>query len=373
MKKLFATAAINLDRHLLNACLPLLQNAQVDAIEWSFDALFNQKELPYWFEHLVQEFSNQNRLIGHGIYYSIFSGKFSDEQKQWLQELASVCKKYRFAHITEHFGFLTGADFHKGAPMSVPFNPTTLSLGQDRLKRLQVHCECPVGIENLAFAFGIDDVKIHGEFLAKLVEPINGFIILDLHNLYCQVMNFKLNIEDIIKFYPLHLVREIHISGGSWDVFNLEKIRRDTHDDAVPNEVFEYLQFLMNRCDNLQYVTMEQMGNALQNEEDVLQFRNDFERMSAICKQSPKTDSLNNYFLPSLITELSAIPIENEQLHIEQLTLTDILVQAKSVEDAKHDLRNSILNKSSWEFEKWTDGMLHTAMEITQKWKNGFV
>lgn len=51
----------------------------------------------------------------------------------------------------------------------------------------------------------------------KLVMPFCHFIILDLHNLYCQIHNFNIPFEEILTGYPLNKVREIHISGGSWE------------------------------------------------------------------------------------------------------------------------------------------------------------
>ena len=90
-----------------------------------------------------------------------------------------------------------------------------------------------------------------------MVAPVNGFIILDLHNLYCQVHNFNLDFDRLVALYPLSRVREIHISGGSWEPANTNskrKIRRDTHDNAVPKAIFDYLPELISRCPNLKYV-----------------------------------------------------------------------------------------------------------------------
>jgi uncharacterized protein (UPF0276 family) len=90
----------------------------------------------------------------------------------------------------------------------------------------------------------LEEVKKHGEFLNKLVDSVNGFIILDLHNVYCQSYNFNISFDEIIHLYPLHRVREIHISGGSWEDSNIlpgKKIRRDTHDNPVPEKVFHLL------------------------------------------------------------------------------------------------------------------------------------
>ncbi|MFB9862285.1 multinuclear nonheme iron-dependent oxidase [Rufibacter immobilis] len=233
MPRVFSAIACNLDVDLLAAALPLLEEERVQGFEWSFDALFQTKELPLWFVDLIEAFSQEKRLLGHGVFFSLFSGKWSEGQKEWLQKLRQLSRRYHFDHITEHFGFMTGKNFHHGAPLNLPFTPATLAIGRDRLAHIQDACQCPVGLENLAFAYSLEEVKQHGEFLEQLVAPINGFLILDLHNLYCQLHNFSVPFEDIIRLYPLERVREIHLSGGSWETSSVNparQIRRDTHD-----------------------------------------------------------------------------------------------------------------------------------------------
>ena len=254
MTKILSTISCNLDANILQATLPLLQAEKVQAIEWSFDTLFNHRKIPQWFVELVKAFSDKNRLIGHGVFFSLFSGKWSAEQQRWLEHLKKLSNEFHFDHVTEHFGFMTGADFHKGAPISVPFTDTTLAIGRDRLQRISDACACPVGLENLAFSYSLEEVKKHGDFLNQLIEPVNGFIILDLHNLYCQMHNFEVGFKEIISLYPLDRVREIHISGGSWEssAINPEKkIRRDTHDESVPDEVFQLLNWTIEKCPKL--------------------------------------------------------------------------------------------------------------------------
>jgi len=249
--KILSSIACNLDSNILRAVLPLLAEERVQAIEWSFDALFNVQNIPSWFDELIQTYANAGRLVGHGVFFSLFSGRWQTEQQEWLNHLRQLSQSLQFDHITEHFGFMTGANFHEGAPLGLPFTETTLAIGQDRLKRIQNACACPVGLENLAFAYSLDEVKRHGDFLEQLLRPINGFIILDLHNLYCQLHNFDLSYEAVIDLYPLEMVREIHISGGSWEACEAvpaRSIRRDTHDDGVPYEVFELLKKTIPQC-----------------------------------------------------------------------------------------------------------------------------
>ena len=275
MPKILSAVACNLDADILAACLPLMEESKVQAIEWSFDALFKVKEIPPWFLELLTAFSKEGRLIGHGVFFSLFSGKFSREQKDWLKQLKQACEDFQFDHITEHFGFMTGKDFHHGAPLNIPYTQTSLAIGRDRLKRIYDACRCPVGLENLAFSYSLDETKRHGIFLEQLLEPVNGFIILDLHNLYCQIKNFDIAFDELITMYPLDKVREIHISGGSWDDSFTEpgrRVRRDTHDDAVPEDVFHLLETSIDRCPNLKYIVLEQLGNGLTTDESKRSF-----------------------------------------------------------------------------------------------------
>lgn len=376
MSTILSAISCNLDTNILLASLPLLEAEKVEAIEWSFDTLYKTPDIPTWFTDLLQAFSNEKRLIGHGVYFSLFSGKWSKKQQDWLNHLEKISSAFQFDHISEHFGFMTGENFHNGAPLSIPFTKKTLAIGQDRLKRIYNSCKCPVGLENMAFSYSLEEVKKHGEFLNKLVEPVNGFIILDIHNIYCQIHNFNLEIDDIINLFPLHQVREIHVSGGSWvdsTVLPDKKTRRDTHDETVPEEVFQLLETIISKCGNLKYVVLEQLGTALDTLESRGLFQRDFLRLSTIVEQANKgvTDRTIDSFLPN--TPFFTGPVlEDELLQAQQLELSGILETATSCEHAQRLLNSSGLANSDWKVEKWELHMLETAVAIAQKWKNGF-
>ena len=375
--KLLPSVACNLDADMLAASLPLLEESRVEAIEWSFDALFKVKQVPTWFLELLQVFSNEKRLIGHGVFFSLFSGKWSTDQQQWLRHLQQISAEFEFDHVTEHFGFMTGKDFHQGAPLNIPYSRSTLEIGRDRLKRIYEACKCPVGLENLAFSYSLDEVKRHGAFLEQLIEPVNGFIILDLHNLYCQLHNFSVDFEQVISLYPLDKVREIHISGGSWDDSDIEpgkRIRRDTHDDGVPREVFELLNKTIDKCPNLKYVVLEQLGIGLKTPESKKLFYDDFLVMEKIVEQkNMHRDPLQtiNSFLPSTLF-ITGKAVEDEKLYQQQVQLSHILESSSTYEEAMTALRYSSLASSEWRIEDWEPSMIETAIKIAQKWKKGW-
>lgn len=370
MSKIFSSLSCNLDPGILLASLPLMSESRVEAIEWSFDALYNHKKVPDWFLGLMQEFSKNDRLIGHGIFYSIFSGRWTSAQEKWLNNLEKLSSEFQFNHVSEHFGFMTGENFHNGAPLDVPYNEATLRIGRDRLARIYNACRCPVGLENLAFSYSIDQVKAQGEFLEKLVEPVNGFIILDLHNLYCQTHNFSLDFDRLLNLFPLERVREIHISGGSWENSRIKPdviVRRDTHDNRVPEEVFTMLTQVISCCPHLKFVVLEQLGVGLKSEKSRLDFYDDFIRLQNILNLENSTNTPSNSFLPE--KELLADRVEqDEDLYQQQLQLSRILETAESYDQTMTLLQNSILANSEWKIEKWEPYMIETAINIAKKW-----
>ena len=377
MDRIYSSIACNLDDTILRASLPLFDSGKVQALEWAFDSLYQQQEIPDWFTELIRTFSDANRLIGHGVFFSLFSGCWSADQTSWLNHLTGLADRFHFDHITEHFGFMTGRNFHQGAPLGVPLTSATLTIGQDRLHRIQQAVNCPVGLENLAFAYSLDDVMRQGDFLHRLITPINGFIILDLHNLYCQAMNFNVSLNDLLRAYPLDRVREIHISGGSWSPSssNPERpIRRDTHDDAVPDEVFGWLADTMPHCSNLKYVVLEQLGSGLTTDNERRLFSDDFLKMDQLIQTENQilTTHPINPFKPPTSWPLDSTPFSDTVLLAQQRELASILETAVDYVQAHQMLLVSTLANSAWAVEKWDSAMLETAVAIAQKWQHGF-
>lgn len=346
----------------VSAILPLLQGHAVEALEWSFDTFYNAEE-PDWLSGLLDFYSEQNRLIGHGVYYSLFDAQWTERQEMWLEKLKEEFRRRKYNHITEHFGFMNTENFHQGVPLPVSLHPKILQIGKDRLCRLQDAVEVPVGIENLAFSFSVDDVKEQGEFLGQLIEDIEGFLILDLHNIYCQSCNFGVGMQEIIHSYPLEKVKEVHLSGGSWQesVYGNGLIRRDTHDDAIPEEVLSILPSVLGQCENMEYIIIERLGHTLHTEKERQAFLSDFSKVKGLIEASdPPTRQKESWNKKNV--GFSKMPLEDMILHKEQTMLTKLLFDGVEPE--------MIRNKAFHYFntEKWDLEMILTAQNIIKKW-----
>jgi len=288
MAKPLVGLSLMLEPDYLDAALPLFQAGEVECLEWSFDIGWGPESLPAWADQLLDQYSREGRLFGHGITYSPLSGQWHQRQQEWLDRLADECRRRTYQHISEHFGFMTAGDFHRSAPLPVPMTAESIRIGLDRLRRLSDVARVPVGLENLAFAFGPRDVRDQGPFLDQMLRPLDGFLLLDLHNIYCQMCNFGQPVDGLLSRYPLDLVRELHVSGGSWSESSLgdaAPIRRDTHDGPVPAEVFDLVRWTLGHCPHVKAVILERLGGTFR-ERDNEGFREDFHRLADVVTSS---------------------------------------------------------------------------------------
>ena len=114
-----------------------------------------------------------------------------------------------------------------------------------------------------------------------MLSPVNGYLLLDLHNVYCQSVNFGVPMMDMVKTYPLDLVEEIHLSGGSWSEHAGSKVRRDTHDGRLPQEIVDILPTVIALCPKLKFVLFEKLPGSFESDADAAGFREDYLRMKA--------------------------------------------------------------------------------------------
>jgi uncharacterized protein (UPF0276 family) len=267
------------------ATVELFERNLVQSVEWSFDFTWNGVTVEPWCQDIIDRFSSENLLTGHGVNLSLLSARFSKRQEEWLSHARREFKTRKYVHASEHFGFSEAGPIAFGAPLAVPMNTESLRQGKEMMKRYEDATQCLVGLENLAFAFGIEDVKRQGDFIDHLISDVNGFLLLDLHNIYCQLENFAISELELLNLYPLSKVREIHISGGSWSHSVSGKraaVRRDSHDDSVPQEVFNLATLALKLCPSIKFVILERLGNTMMDPESQLQFREDFETMKEI-------------------------------------------------------------------------------------------
>lgn len=264
------------------AALALFDEDLFDVVEWSFDMGWGNAGLPDWLAALCQDYGSTGGLLGHGVSFSLLAGGWTAHHQGWLDRLEREVQTRHYRHVSEHIGFVGAGRFSFAAPLPMPYHRRVVELGQRRVKQISAAAGCRVGLENLATSLGGDDARDQGALVADLLEPVDGFVVLDLHNLWCQSHNLGIDIDALLANYPLDRVAEVHVSGGSWDSERARPIRRDTHDDLVPEAVVELLATVVPRLANLESVIYERLGTSLTDHSHHDAFRDDVRRLAAI-------------------------------------------------------------------------------------------
>jgi hypothetical protein len=111
-------------------------------------------------------------------------------------------------------------------------------------------------------------------------------------------------------------VQEIHISGGSWSQpsreYSSDRIRRDTHDDFVPDDVFALLPLSLKKCPNVEAVILERLGGTMTQEAEQIRFREDFRTLGRLISgcsaaipvmEHPSSQEISGHSLQSTMAE----------------------------------------------------------------------
>lgn len=271
-----------LDDAFRETALPLFEAGVVDAIEYSFE-LGWARPRPPWAEALLQHYGSAGRLWGHGVTYSPMSAEPSEHHDAWLARVAEDCAALGLNGVSEHYGFMGSGGLDVGAPLPPPPVPEVAQVCTKALRALAVASGVCVGLENLALALSRHDVDTQPQLIAQVLEAVDGYLVLDLHNLWCQAINFNLDPVGLLEQYPLHRTRVVHVSGGSWSTHGATRFRRDTHDARVPAAVFALLSEALGRCPAAEVVILEQLGPTLLDAHAAAGYRDDFSRLREVC------------------------------------------------------------------------------------------
>lgn len=349
-----------------HALLPLLEEELVEALSWSFEAGWGPAGLPPWAAGLLDHFAASGRLTAHGVLYSPLSVRADRRDDVWLARVRAECATRSYAHVSEHLGFMSAGEFLHGAPLPVPRGRAAIRTARTRLDRLAEATSLPVGLENLALAFSRDDARVHGEFVAELTEGTDRFVLLDLHNLYCQAVNFDIAPDALLASYPLERVRELHVSGGriAHPACDPRPFRRDTHDAAVPPEVLDLVPLALAHCPNLQFVMLERLGGTIVTAADIATVQSDFRALVAAVATARPVPAL-----PSI--ERAGPPLDDDDATLEayESALLSTLDEEASPDDVRARLlADPRLSPYTAFLESAELRGLETAKELLARW-----
>jgi uncharacterized protein len=199
-------------------------------------------------------------LLLHGVSLGLAS---SEPVAGWrLERLARLVERVRPQAWSEHLAFVRAGGVEIGHLAAPPRTPATIEGALRNLERARRTVGALPCLENVATLIDPPGSRLaEGEWCGAIVGAGNATMLLDLHNLYANALNFGLEPEVLLRSMPLERVAMVHLSGGCWIAAPGGPRLLDDHLHDVPDPVYSLLETLA-RCTPLPLtVIVERDGN----------------------------------------------------------------------------------------------------------------
>ena len=202
---------------------------------------------------LLERLRARHPLLAHGNYGNEFGYDPLDETPGVLRHLA-ITHDMNSPWYADHmfYGF-QASTYMWSSPLQ--FSRAEIERVAGRAAALQDRLKLPLLHENAFYYAPFPGSELdEAEFIAGLVDRAQTHLLLDLHNVYSNSVNFPgYDAWKFLRTIPLDRVIEIHIAGGE----QIEDWYHDFHNHSVPEPVWEMLAYVLRNAARLEAVTLE--------------------------------------------------------------------------------------------------------------------
>ena len=187
----------------------------------------------------------------HGTSAGLAGAELVEEKR--LAKMARLVDLIQPEVWSEHLAFVRAAGHEIGHLAAVPRNSSTVADTAQNIDRARRIVGITPMVENIATLIAPPASPMNeSEWLSDVVAAADAPLLLDLHNLYANSINFGSDEAkapmDALRRLPLHRVTTVHIAGGAWtraeQRSGAEKRWLDDHLHPVPDAVFSLLEEL---------------------------------------------------------------------------------------------------------------------------------
>jgi uncharacterized protein len=246
---------------------------QIDVVEVIAEDWFDR---PRHKLSALRTLSTQIPVQLHGTSAGMASAEPVEERR--LAKMARLVEFVQPESWSEHLAFVRAGGFEIGHLAAVPRNASTVSDAAANIDRAQRIVGTTPMVENIATLIAPPASPLtEAQWLSHVVTAANAPLLLDLHNLYSNSVNFG---DDpvttplaALRELPLDRVGTVHIAGGRWIQPQRDgtedKRWLDDHLHPVPDAVFTMLEELAALAPQPLTVILERDG-AYPSMEDLL-------------------------------------------------------------------------------------------------------
>ncbi|MBL8217750.1 MAG: DUF692 domain-containing protein [Bryobacterales bacterium] len=225
---------------------------RIDVLEVMADDYF---DAPGRKRRVLRDLAAQHPVMLHAVSLGMASTIAVDEKR--LTKMARLVETVRPEGWSEHLAFVRAGGIEIGHMASPPRNGASVDATLRNVDRAARVVGVAAAMENVASMIDPPGSTMsEGAWLSEVAAGCAGGLLLDLHNVYTNAVNFGYDAFALLRAIPMERVRTIHLAGGKW----VGKRILDDHLHDVPDPVYEMLRFVAERAQQPLTVILERDG-----------------------------------------------------------------------------------------------------------------
>ena len=184
-----------------------------------------------------------------------------------LDQMARLVGALEPESWSEHLAFVRAGSIEIGHLAAPPRTPQSVAGAIANLERAKRSIGMAPHMENIATLIAPPASTLEeADWITRIVDGADVPMLLDLHNLYANAVNFGIEPSALLLRMPLQRVHTVHISGGHWvaEPGSARPARMrllDDHVHDVPQEVYALLKLLAQCAPHDLTLFLERDGN----------------------------------------------------------------------------------------------------------------
>jgi len=230
---------------------------RIDIVEVIADDFF---DAPRRERRALRTLAAQIPITLHGVSLGMASAVAVESKR--LDQMARLCADVQPVSWSEHLAFVRGGGIEIGHLAAPPRTAATINGTLVNLARAQAIVGVAPQVENVATLIdppGSDRDEV--TWLSEILRGSKNDLLLDLHNLYANALNFSFDPLDFVARLPAERIGAIHLAGGKWIGAPGARRLLDDHLHDVPDPVYELLVEVGARAPRSLTVILERDGD----------------------------------------------------------------------------------------------------------------
>lgn len=228
----------------------------IDVVEIIADDYFNA---PRTARRSLSTLAAQVPVTLHGV--SLGMASCSAVETKRLEKMARLVNEVRPECWSEHLAFVRAGGIEIGHLAAPPRTEETVGATLANLATARRIVGAAPQIENIATLIDPPGSALdEPAWLRAIAQDSDGALLLDLHNVHANTVNFGGDPLEFLRALPLEKVASIHLAGGKWiGPAGAERLL-DDHLHDVPDPVFALLEEVASRVAQPLTVIIERDG-----------------------------------------------------------------------------------------------------------------